>query len=535
MSTARRAAVIATLLTALAVVRMATTFRVFSATTDEAMHVIGGLEVYQFHRYRAQRENPPLPRLVMAAAPYAGGMRFNPDLPWPQPLRAVFQDGQHKYERNIFLARIGNLFFFILSAFAIWFAARDDLGDNRGDDGALLAVLLFTMEPIVMGYYALATHDASATAGLIVAVLAFRRWLRDPTLGRALWFGAAFGFAILCKFSDIGYVPAACVAMMVVRLLRDSAFRARFARAAAAMLPAAIVTLLAVWAGYAFTMGQRALLEPFESGFGPRGVKLLSHIASETRVPAPDFFVGIGALLKVIHASLTSYLCGHTSTTGWWWYFPFAMTLKTTLALLLLFVAGAFVTRGALRGVWVEWTTATLAVVAVAVTSPLDIGVRYVLPAYALLVIAAAAAALAMLRASRPLRMAAGALLTLQIGASLLAHPDYFPYFNLLAGREPGRYLIDSNLDWGQDVLRLRKAVRELKIDHLNTSVMSLADYAALGFPPTTNADPWKRTTGWLAVSEQSFRLAKIDGGWTWLPPKPYRRIGKSIRLYRID
>src|SRR5258708_10025056 len=66
----RRAALIAALLTALAMARMATTFRVFSATTDEAMHVAAGLEIYQFHTYRAQRENPPLPRLVIAAAPY---------------------------------------------------------------------------------------------------------------------------------------------------------------------------------------------------------------------------------------------------------------------------------------------------------------------------------------------------------------------------------------------------------------------------------------------------------------------------------
>src|SRR5437016_3727888 len=111
----RRAALIAALLTALAMARMATTFRVFSATTDEAMHVGGGLEVYQFHQYRAQRENPPLPRLVMAAVPYLGGMRFDPSRPWPLQLRAVFQDGTHKYERNLFLARIGNLLFFAIA------------------------------------------------------------------------------------------------------------------------------------------------------------------------------------------------------------------------------------------------------------------------------------------------------------------------------------------------------------------------------------------------------------------------------------
>lgn len=526
----RRSALFAALLVALAGVRMATTFRVFSATTDEAMHIAAGLEIYQSHQYLVQRENPPLPRLVMAAVPYLGGMRFDPSRPWPLQLRAIFQDGIHKYERNVFLARAGNLLFLALAAFGVWFAARDDLGAH----GALLAVLLFTMEPIVMGYGALATHDIAATAGLIVALVAFRALLREPTLGRALLFGAAFGFSILCKFSNIGYVPAAAVAVALVRMMRDSAVRARLAHLVALMLPAAMVTLLTIWAGYGFARGARAELTPFESAFGPRVVALLAQIEPSTRIPATDFFIGIAALIRVSQKSLTSYLCLHTSMAGWWWYFPFAVAIKTTIAALALFVSGAFVARGPLRGAWLEWMAATLAVIGVAMTSSLDIGVRYVLPAYAPLAIAAAASALALLRASRLLRLIGALLLVLQIGASVPAHPDYFPYFNLFAGREPGRYLIDSNLDWGQDVLRLRKTVRELKITRLSISIMSIADYDALGFPPTVTADPWHATHGWVAVSEQSFRMAKFDGGWTWLPPALSRRVGKSIRLYWI-
>jgi Dolichyl-phosphate-mannose-protein mannosyltransferase len=525
----RRAGLIAALLTAMALARMATTFRVFSATTDEAMHVAAGLEIYQFHSYRAQRENPPLPRLVMAAAPYLGGMRFDPTRPWPLQLRDVFQDAQHKYERNLFLARIGNLLFFALAALLIWFAARDGLGA----EGALLAVLLFTMEPVVMGYGGLATHDIPATAGFILALVAFRSILRSPTLGRALLFGAAFGISILCKFSNLGYVPAAAVAVTLVRLLRDGVMRKRLAPVIALMLPAALMTLLTIWAGYGLSCGERGELGPFESAFGPRVEALLSHIAPSTRIPAIDFFIGIAGLIRVSRNSLTSYLCLHTSTTGWWWYFPFAVALKTTIAALVLFVSGAFIARGPLLTAWLEWTAATLAVICVAMTSPLDIGVRYVLPAYASLAIAAAACALVLLRASRPLQSIAALLLVLQIGASVLAHPDYFPYFNAFAGHEPGRYLIDSNLDWGQDVLRLRKTVRELKITRLSTSIMSIADYDALGFPPTVTADPWRATHGWIAVSEQSFRLASLNGGWTWLPPEPYRQAGKSIRLYR--
>src|SRR4051812_50199113 len=68
---------LAALLIAIGAIRMATTFRIFSATSDEATHIGAGLEMYQYHRYLFQRENPPLPRLVLAIAPYLGGMRYD--------------------------------------------------------------------------------------------------------------------------------------------------------------------------------------------------------------------------------------------------------------------------------------------------------------------------------------------------------------------------------------------------------------------------------------------------------------------------
>jgi len=45
-----RPAAIAALLMAVGAMRMASTFRVFSATSDEATHIGAGLEIYQYHR-----------------------------------------------------------------------------------------------------------------------------------------------------------------------------------------------------------------------------------------------------------------------------------------------------------------------------------------------------------------------------------------------------------------------------------------------------------------------------------------------------
>ncbi len=476
MST-RRADAASIALIAFAMLRIASTWTVFSATMDEPMHVSAGLQIYTQHEYTMQRENPPLPRLVLAFAPWIGGMEFDPSRDVAAQLRAVFYSNGH-YKTNLVLARAGNLVFFVVASLAVWAWARRELGPG----GGLIATLLFTMQPMMVGHAGLATHDLAATAGVALSLLAFTR-------RHAIAFGAAFGFAVLCKFSCIGYVPAACLAITIVRGEWRSVWRM--------IAAAAIVTPLVIWIGYGFTV--------------------------------TPFIDGIRKLAAVDRAGHVSYFFGELRTTGWWSYFPFAVVVKTTIASLVLAGMGLLgpigrIGRGAAAG--------AVGILLVAMPSQLDLGVRYVLPLYAPLSVAAAAAALAMMQSARVfLRVAAIALLAWHAGASLLAHPDTFPYFNEAAGREPWRYLIDSNLDWGQDALRLRRVVRERKIDRIGLAVQGHHDWDALGFPPHYDLHRDHPSRGWVAVSEHIWGLAH---GAPWLEGRPCERIGTSIRLYQI-
>ena len=121
-----------------------------------------------------------------------------------------------------------------------------------------------------------------------------------------------------------------------------------------------------------------------------------------------------------------------------------------------------------------------------------------------------------------------------------IAHPDYLPWFNAFAGSHPEQILNDSNLDWGQDVLRLARTARTLKIAHLTTSLATTADLDRIGLPPHTNLEAMSEVHGYLAISEMMLAqgdayspavhewLTRLIGG------KPYRRVGESIRLYTL-
>src|SRR3954452_12492804 len=133
-----RPAIVAALLIAIGALRIASTWTTFSDTVDEATHVGAGLELLQYHRYDLQPENPPLPRIVMAAAPLAGGMRWSEEGNRYQKIHDVLY-AHGKYKRNLVLMRAGNLLFFILAAAALLVWTRLEFGERE----SLIAVLLF--------------------------------------------------------------------------------------------------------------------------------------------------------------------------------------------------------------------------------------------------------------------------------------------------------------------------------------------------------------------------------------------------------
>ena len=71
------------------------------------------------------------------------------------------------------------------------------------------------------------------------------------------------------------------------------------------------------------------------------------------------------------------------------------------------------------------------------------------------------------------------------LGSTLLIHPYYLSYFNAAAGgpEQGGRILIDSNIDWGQDLIRLQEWLAANEIAHVKLSWFGTADPAYYGIP----------------------------------------------------
>jgi len=506
----------------IATFRIVITYPVFNHTIDEPAHIACGMEWLAQGTYGLEPQHPPLARIFSALGPFLAGERS-------RGRRSIYQEGaailyqSGKYERNLTLARLGTLPFFWLACAVVYMAAARWYGKAQ----AALAVILFTLLPPILAHASLATTDMALTATLGLALFALVAWAEHPTPGMGL--GAIMGFCcaltFLSKFSSLAFLPA-CVGLMLAWMVisqRGLAPLGRLltARHALSFLVAVLVCVITVWAGYRF------------------------HVRDG--LPAPELFAGIRQASGHQAAGHPSYLLGARSTSGFWLFYPVALGVKTPLGFLGLLAGGiALAWQRRKNLAWSLPLACIAGILAVGLYSRINIGTRHVLPIYFFFALLAAVCAWEWLgRASER----SGWGWTVVVFAGWLAvsgawnHPDYLAYFNELAGDEPERILADSDLDWGQDMLRLSARLRELGAPSVAFNPLIIAylrDYH--GFPPIEGNDPASPSPGWNAVSITVWKVARMGlmerrkelQLWPDLV-KPKERVGRGVLLYYFE
>ncbi|HSP70480.1 MAG TPA: hypothetical protein VLN48_22295, partial [Bryobacteraceae bacterium] len=176
------------------------------------------------------------------------------------------------------------------------------------------------------------------------------------------------------------------------------------------------------------------------------------------------------------------------------------------------------------------------AILLVCMPSRINLGVRHILPVYPLLAIIGGHAMTAMCRHSRSAAIAAALLAAWVVGDSLRAHPDYLAHFNEFAGSRPEKILSESDLDWGQDLDRLRRRLVERGIRDFSVSYFGTARLDQAGLPHYRLLSSTQPAQGYVAVSLHQLTIDyKKDGSFGWLKSyTPIERIGTSIDLFYI-
>ncbi len=443
-----------------------------------------GYEYLHDHHYSNDRSHPPLARAVFAFPLRHASLTGSDGL---DRVGQLYQSAGD-YMRGVTLSRRGNLLCVLLAILgvALWTV------QTMGRAAAVIAATLFALLPPVLAHGGLATTDMAVTAAFALAMAAFQWWLAAPTWPRTALVALAAGFGLVTKFSFPLYFAIGAVTLLVFAKSRP------------------------VLKGMAALLGAFAVVDCVYF-FGKPAL----------------FFKGFRDLMEHNFRGHDAYFLGHISASGWWYYFPVLLAIKTPLPALLLMIAGAWI---AVRSKsHRELVIIAALMLGSAMMSNLNLGVRHVLPLYVPLSMLAALAAVT-LWPSRE-RWAVAALGAWLLINSALAHPDYLPWANALAGRHPERVALDSNFDWGQDVVRLRDECRRRGIGELHAALFGTVDLRRIGLPPVEPIDERGGAPGWYAISESIVIPAQVRdrSAYQWLTAsRAFIRVGKSIRLYHV-
>ena len=564
MPTKRFVIAIAVMLAVQMVVMTLTAARL-STTHDEYWHIPVGLLNWKTGRFDFEPSNPPLLRM-WATWPL---LFTSAESPRTQPTTDLNRFGDEflaanrdSIDRFVVIARLPIILLTIAAGalLARW------AWEWQGPWSACLVTWLWSRDPTVLAHGSLVTTDVGGAAFWIATLFAAWRFSQRPDTRNAVVAGALLGLAQAAKFTNVLLVPLVVVMWCVERWRNGSVEplvrRAAWQRCGVWLLSAWLCLNLA----YLFR-GTGTSLSEFE--FASKSARAWQQRLGSLPIPLPrDFVTGIDRQKAAMESDHAVYLDGELNTTGFGHYYLMTLLYKWphSIHVLLLWatiqslwslvhrktsVTTQLSSPHELSGCWHRrmWYVLPIALMlAVASSSGMQLGIRYVLPAIPLLLLFTG-------------EMAAGWPLSrwqpLMVGSLLLlfdpwhSHPEYLAYFNefsggITAGRD---HLLDSNLDWGQDLHELSRFITE----HPEVEPLSLAYFGtlppeSLGLryqnPPTKQPRP-----GWHAVSV-NFVMGRPHwtrdgrGGIRAVYPgedfsyfrffEPKYRIGASIDLYHL-
>lgn len=492
-----------------------------SITNDELTHITSGYSYVKAFDFRMNPEHPPLIKILAGIPLLFLGPEFPTDhVSWVEGNQWVF-GAQFLYFQNentdqlIFWARLPMVLVGVLLGLYVFRFAKELYGQQAG----YLALFLFTFSPNILAHARLVTTDVGLSAFAVMTVFYWWRVLENNAQRDVMLTGLSFGLAMASKFSAVYLLP-----ILV------------------------IMGALKVWEALKNHKGHQDVFAIVNKEGHHKAFALVVLIGlamvvlSYGVVHVGQYIQGFINVAAHSQRGHNAFLMGEFSNKGFFTYFPIAFLIKTPLAMLALILT-TIIFYSKLGEGWkfaLKRDLVLFVPIAVFVGSflvnQINIGLRHILPAYPFLFIwVSQTVNLEWDKVKKGIFFAI--IILAYLGASLSIAPHYLAYFNsIVGGPDKGyQYLIDSNIDWGQDLKGLGQYVKENDIKQVKMAYFGKDSRAYRGINWTElKCAP---ESGIIAVSVN--RLVGFDPPTheclAWLRIKePVTTIGHSIFVYDI-
>jgi 4-amino-4-deoxy-L-arabinose transferase-like glycosyltransferase len=475
-----------------------------STTFDEMAHLTGGYSYWQTGDYRLNPENGILPQRWAALPLFMMDVRF-PDQKqfgwWDSDVWALgyqfFYNSQNDLGRMLWWGRGMIVLLGMALAGVVYVWSRRLFGPA----GAMVSLLVCAFSPTLLAHGSLITSDMAATLAFAASLGCLWIVLHRVSAITLIASAALMGCLFVTKMSAVLMLPTALILAgirlaagrpLVLSWRGTRLIRGRLPQLAVVACVAvfhAVAVIFVIWLFYGFHYATfRQAQTQLDSMYGGYTIQSLTEgsvlgpavrLANDYHLLPEPYLHGFSYVAHMSGARV-AFFNGEFGTRGWKLFFPYCLMVKTPLAIFAILLAGS--AAAAMRwcgrhgaagrqstAIWGRvrrglYRTAPLWVFlavywSVAIFTHLNIGHRHILPTYPMMFILCGAAGYWFQRRYKFVALCVVLALAELAVESVAICPNYLAYFNQLAGgpRHGYRHLVDSSLDWGQDLPGLKR------------------------------------------------------------------------------
>lgn len=577
-----------------------------SPIVDEVAHIPSAYSYLHYADYRLNPEHPPLIKDLAGLPLQFMNLKFPVEnAAWTTDVNGQWETGWtfiyhmgNDADAIIFWSRLPILLLAIAFGIILYrFCYR-----RWGKAVALLALFFYAFSPNLIAHSHYVTTDLGASVFMFLALVAFVHYAESSTRVNLFLLALALAFAQLAKFSAVLLFPFLGFATLILVALhaKKSERAAKFKTLTGGLILASLLSVIIVWVAYVphtIAMPQD-VQDRLISGslYDPAAAPIVNTLTTINDAaalkPLAQYVLGVSMVFQRVAGGNITYFNGQVSNQGFHLYFPELFLVKTQVAFIVLGViciaSGVIVlrlnrerpVRELLMASWrrhnMEWALGAFAFFyfAISVSGNLNLGIRHILPIYVPLFVVVAVGTVTLTRKLAgmkqwqvPTAIVLAILLPWYAVSTVLAYPSYTAYFNEFTGGGDGagRYFSDSNVDWGQDLLRLKSYVdahpeiNHIAVDYFGGAIPQyyFCDRTydsngqvipnGSGYDCTNSVyEEWHSTYGnysgqYIAVSETYLQndryfsaLAGVPGYANLRAMEPIAKVGNSIYVYKL-
>lgn len=392
---------------------------------------------------------------------------------YPYSLQFLFENSVDG-KRLLFWSRIPNIILGVILGLYVFIWSKEVFGKK----GAFLSLFLYSLCPNILANAELITTDFPLTAFFFMASFHLYRLSKEPNLLQILASGLTIGILLTIKYTGLFILPSlACLLGLLASKESGSIAIKRKIGCKYLLLLISILAIayVAIWAVYGFQYRPNIATGPWiDISYGQNKPLISWPILPES------YLYGLTKLFHRSQDGHAAFLLGEYSTHGWWYYFITAFMLKTPIPAIILFLTFFVCFKKYPK----EYPTIVLSMLPIAIffiitsMQNINIGIRHILPVYPFIYLLTGGLCSIKFKQQLLIKYVFTGLMLWYGYNAYSIYPHHLAFFNELTGgpKNGYKYLVDSNLDWGQDLPGLKKYMELNNIKKVNLSYFGLSN-----------------------------------------------------------